>query len=304
MAHLVAKISDLGVAKAVKFDGKLTMTKVPGTSDFMLPEALEDSSKYGPPLDIFSYGGVALFMISQERPVLLPVKRFDQTLNRSVFLTEVERRQRYVDKMIGNAEEIKPLVLSCLDENPIVRQAAAEVLENVKQFKCHCQDQEEQNQQAQQHLIQQQQQLMTAQMKFNIPSSELVNQKQSEESFHDGSIASYLLCKSDGCSSEMTQDGYCLRCCVTNQPPTQVRTYIAVLNHVWLATYIMLKWPYFLAFIDHVYRMWTLVCIVGYFHYHKCPIVPLFIEKLQVKVGFDLGIERLCHYFSLLHSKI
>ena len=131
-AHLVAKISDLGVAKAVKFDGKLTMTKVPGTSDFMLPEALEDSSKYGPLLDIFSYGGVALFMISQEWLVLLPVKRFDQTLNRSVFLTEVERRQRYVDKVIGNAEEIKPLVLSCLDENPIVRPAAAEVLENVK----------------------------------------------------------------------------------------------------------------------------------------------------------------------------
>ena len=32
-AHLVAKISDLGVAKAVKLDSKQTMTKVPGTSD-------------------------------------------------------------------------------------------------------------------------------------------------------------------------------------------------------------------------------------------------------------------------------
>ena len=95
-AHLVAKISDLGVAKAVKLDGKLTMTKVPATSDFMPPEALEDSSKYGPSLDIFTYGGVTLFVISQEWPVLLPVKRFDQNLNRSVLLTEVERRQRYM----------------------------------------------------------------------------------------------------------------------------------------------------------------------------------------------------------------
>ena len=214
-AHLVAKISDLGVAKAVKLDGKLTMTKVPGTSDFMPPEALEDSSKYGPPLDIFSYGGVALFVISQEWPILLPVKRFDQNLNRSVLLTEVERRQRYVDKMIGNAEEIKPLVLSCLDENPKMRPVTAKVLEKVKELKCHCQDQEEENQQEQQHSKQRQQQLVAAQLRSDfITSSEPVNQEQSEESFHDGSIASY--------TSEMTQDG-CSRSYVTNHLPTQVR---------------------------------------------------------------------------------
>ena len=53
-AQLVAKISDLRVAKAVKLDSKQTMTKVPSTSDFMPPEALEESS------DIFSYGSVAL----------------------------------------------------------------------------------------------------------------------------------------------------------------------------------------------------------------------------------------------------
>ena len=131
-AHMVAKISDLGVAKAVKLDSKNTMTRAPGTSDFMPPEALEESSKYGPSLDIFSYGGISLFVISQQWPVLLPVKRFDQNLNRLVFLTEVERRQKYVEKIIGDAEELKPLVLSCLDENPKVRPVTAEVLEKVK----------------------------------------------------------------------------------------------------------------------------------------------------------------------------
>ena len=195
-AHLVAKISDLGVAKAVKLDSKHTMTKVPGTSDFMPPEALEDSSKYGPPLDIFSYGGVALFVISQEWPVLLPVKRFDQSLNRSVVLTEIERRQRYVDKMIGNAEEVKPLVLSCLDENPNIRPVIARVLEEVKELKWHRQDQEEQNQQLQQHLRQQQQQLVAMHLQSDTSSGPM-NPKQSEESFQDRSIA-----------SEMTQDSY------------------------------------------------------------------------------------------------
>ena len=187
-AHLVAKISDLGVAKAVKHSCSKhmhTMTKVPGTSDFMPPEALEDSSKYGPPLDIFSYSGVALFVISQEWPVPLPVKRFDQSLNRSVVLTEVERRQRYVDKMTGNAEEMKPLVLSCLDENPIMRPVIAKVLEEVKDLKCHCQDQGEQNQQIQQHLRQRQPQLVATTHLQSNTSSDPVNQKLSEESFQD-----------------------------------------------------------------------------------------------------------------------
>ena len=228
-AHLVAKISDLGVAKAVKLDSKHSMTKVPGTSDFMPPEALEDSSKYGPPLDIFSYGGVALFVISQEWPVLLPVKRFDQSLNRSVLLTEVERRQKYINKL-GNAEEIKPLVLSCLDENPIIRPATAKVLEKVKEVKSHCQDQEKQNKEI---LKQQQEQLVlkvqtmppvlrAGEMKF-ISSVAEVNQKQSEESLHNKprplvKKVSYTLCKSDGCPSEVVQgyDGYCVGCYVIN----------------------------------------------------------------------------------------
>ena len=249
-AHLIAKISDLGVAKAVKLDSKHTMTKVPGTSDFMPPEALEDNSKYGSTLDIFSYGGVALFMISQEWPVLLPVKRFDQTLNRSVLLTEVERRQKYVDKMIGTAEEIKPLVLSCLNENPIMRPATAKVLEKVKELKSHCQNQEKQNQQ-QQHLKQQQEQqvalqaqTITSQLQSGLSfSSEPVNQKPFEKSaLHSRSSVnkvSYTLCKSDGCSSQMLQgyDGYCLGCYIINNHQVRVCYTILVyqgINHIFV----------------------------------------------------------------------
>ena len=42
-AHHVAKISDLGVAKVIKADSRKTMTKAPGTVDFMPPEALDDT---------------------------------------------------------------------------------------------------------------------------------------------------------------------------------------------------------------------------------------------------------------------
>ena len=152
----MAKISDLGVAKAVKLDSIHSMTKAPGTSNFMPPEALVESSKYGASLDVFSYGGVALFVISQEWPVLLPIKRFDESLNRLVILTEVERRQKYVDKMKDNAKEIKSLIISCLDENPKIRPPTAKILAEVKVLRCNCQDNEKKN--YQQHLKQQQHQ--------------------------------------------------------------------------------------------------------------------------------------------------
>ena len=230
-AQLVAKISDLGIAKAVKLESKQTMTKVPSTSDLMPPEALEESSKYGPPLDIFSYGGAALFVISQEWPVLLPIKRFDENLNRSVFLTEVERRQKYMDKLKENAKEIKSLIVSCLDENPKMRPPSAKVLENVKELKCKYQSKEKQNQKL--HLKQQQQLVShTRALHPQLQSDPLisldpVNQKQAEKSLHDRSPVGKAVCKSVGCTSEMVEgcDGYCLKCYAGYHPHTydQVR---------------------------------------------------------------------------------
>jgi len=140
--HLVAKLSDLGVAKAIKADNMKTMTKVPGTSDFMPPEALEDGSKYGPPLDIFSYGGVSLYLVSEQWPILLPVKQFDPSLNKSVALSEIERRQCNIDKIPKNAEELKHLIISCLDDNPNGRPTAVKVLDIITELICYSVDQE------------------------------------------------------------------------------------------------------------------------------------------------------------------
>ena len=225
-AHLVAKISDLGVAKAVKLDSKHSMTKVPGTSDFMPPEALEESSKYGASLDIFSYGGVTLFVISQEWPVLLPVKRFDENLNKLVFLTEVERRQKYLDIMKENTKELKSLILSCLDENPKKRPVIAKVLEKVKELKCNCQDNKKQNQtQLKQQQFIFQEKAAHAQLQSGPVRFEPINQNQPENPLYNR--LSYTLCKSDRCSFKMVQgyDGYCFSCYVTNQSSTQVSFY-------------------------------------------------------------------------------
>ncbi len=65
---LVAKVSDLGNSRIVDLQpGQLarTLSRVPGTGVYMPPEALEDTTRYGPSLDIFSFGHLSLFALTQ-----------------------------------------------------------------------------------------------------------------------------------------------------------------------------------------------------------------------------------------------
>ena len=64
----VAKITDFGNSRIVNLQpGQLarTMSRLPGTPLYMPPEALSVSSRYGPSLDIFSFGHLALFTLTQ-----------------------------------------------------------------------------------------------------------------------------------------------------------------------------------------------------------------------------------------------
>ena len=131
-AHHVAKISDLGVAKVIKADGRKTMTKAPGTVDFMPPEALDDTPEYGPPMDVFSFAGIILHIFNQQWPSPSKQVQFDPKTRRRVALSEVERRQQYLDKMIGEAEVLKPLVEECLDDDPAMRPTIATVCERIQ----------------------------------------------------------------------------------------------------------------------------------------------------------------------------
>ena len=132
-ADLEAKISDMGVAKVLQCNAK-TMTKAPGTPDFMPPESLDDRLQYGLPLDIFSYGAVTLYTTTQQWPH--PRSWVDNKPNgKSVHLSEVQRRQCYIDRMTPGAVELRPLVVSCLDDNPTRRPTIGEVSETIKKYK-------------------------------------------------------------------------------------------------------------------------------------------------------------------------
>ena len=134
-SQFVAKISDLGVAKVIQADNKKTKTRVPGTVDFMPPEALLETPEYGPPLDIFSYGGVILHVVNQEWPKPLHYVMTDPKTGKIIGLSEVERRQQHMEKITGTPADLRPLVEQCLDNQPSRRPPISDVSERMKRMK-------------------------------------------------------------------------------------------------------------------------------------------------------------------------
>ena len=135
--HLVAKIGDLGVAKVVRADSKETknkLTKAPGTLHFMPPETLEDNPVYSTPIDVFSFGGVALFVFSEEWPTPSDPKVKDPITKKLVALSEAERRQQYLDKMTGKAAKLRKMIEQCLDDDPAKRPPIHEVSTVIESF--------------------------------------------------------------------------------------------------------------------------------------------------------------------------
>ena len=67
-SFLVAKITDMGNSRIVDMrPGQMarTLSKLPGTLVYMPPEALGETHRYGPSLDIFSFGHLALYTLIQ-----------------------------------------------------------------------------------------------------------------------------------------------------------------------------------------------------------------------------------------------
>ena len=65
-SFLVAKVTDFGNSRIVNLQPDQlarTLSRLPGTLVYMPPEALSSSSRYGPSLDVFSFGHLALFTL-------------------------------------------------------------------------------------------------------------------------------------------------------------------------------------------------------------------------------------------------
>ena len=131
-SHLEAKVTDLGLAKGVLLENADKLTKEPGTRDFMPPEAFDEKPEYGPPLDVFSFGGVSCHLLTREWPTPKATKQIDPKTKRRIMLSEVERRQNYIGKLKDT--ELQSLISKCLEDDTDTRPSAIEISKVIKQM--------------------------------------------------------------------------------------------------------------------------------------------------------------------------
>ena len=137
-SRLEAKITDLGVSKVIRMGNAQTMTRAPGTIDFMPPEALVDRPVYNLPIDVFSYGGVVLYTITQVWPQPSSWVQFDPNTGKREVLSEVQRRQYYLDMIPEDTAELTPLVTACMADYPGNRPSVTQVSNMIKGIKNLC----------------------------------------------------------------------------------------------------------------------------------------------------------------------
>jgi serine/threonine protein kinase len=125
-----AKISDFGNSRLV--DMAAYLTRIPGTLDYMPPEALE-GGKYNNKLDIFSFGHLSIYVIIQQRPHPLLGSNYKNAVGELIARTEVDRRQRYLHEVkstIGGGEShpLYGLIIRCLQIEPSARPSSVNVI--------------------------------------------------------------------------------------------------------------------------------------------------------------------------------
>ena len=137
-----AKIGDFGNARILSFDQSSCIASTTcnlGTLYYIAPEVFPAHSlqSYNAKIDSFSFGHLALFVMIGEFPdELLPPVQMKLDGAKEA-LSEIERRQTYIDKLqlVCGSNNIPPmvkLVSDCLDNRPQKRPLAKDMVDCIK----------------------------------------------------------------------------------------------------------------------------------------------------------------------------
>lgn len=143
---MVAKLADLGVPRILDIHpGQLavSLTQAPGTIVYMPPEALEPDTNYNTKLDMFSFGNLALFTLTQVFPVLKTQTYPDHTTRRRIARSEIERRIDYIQQIrdtLGQQHVLVSIVEHCLQDLPDDRLSVEEVIQRLEKAKTQIPD--------------------------------------------------------------------------------------------------------------------------------------------------------------------
>ena len=158
-SRLVGKLADLGVARMVpRMRGAATMTKAPGASVYMSPEAIapaesdDEKSYYDASIDIFSLGVVTIFTVGETFPCdPLAPNYFDEERGMLIGRTELQRRSVYMRNVntqlraYGQFRGDHPLIRliqQCLHNRPHKRPDISEVLGLLEEARAGIRDDE------------------------------------------------------------------------------------------------------------------------------------------------------------------
>ena len=132
-SQLNAKIADFGNARIMDLDPEASpeyFTSLPGTREFMPPEAEGGSVKYDSSLDVFSFGQLSLFTIIQSPMRSLLPSTYTDTEGLLHARSEVKRREQYLDmaeELLGKDHSLVVLVKQCLHNYPAQRPRTADL---------------------------------------------------------------------------------------------------------------------------------------------------------------------------------
>ena len=128
---MVAKISGFGIPSPLDDLGE----RLPGQMDFLPPDFMQRNAVYSMQSDVFGYGEVAICAAVGEWPTPTDRVIVDPRTRKMMALSEVKRRQQYLDKMVGEAEVLRPLVEECLSSNPAVRPTMETLSKRINELK-------------------------------------------------------------------------------------------------------------------------------------------------------------------------
>ena len=138
-SELRAKIADFGNSRVMDLDPDCspeTMTGFPGTLEYMPPEAVGGSVTYDPSLDVFSFGHLSLFTITQT-PVRTCPSTYTDSRGDVHARSEVKRREQFVEKAEELLSDNRPLVTmikACLHNSSSQRPRTGELVMKLQEI--------------------------------------------------------------------------------------------------------------------------------------------------------------------------
>ena len=143
IGNVRAKVTDFGMASLGDQNPRatqLTFTMCPGTDVYMPPEAVKDKPAYTEKIDCFSFGVIAVQIVTRQFPKPGD-RRKEIQFNQpglppivEMLVPELERRQNHISDIDPN-HPLKQVALDCLKDKDVERPSAQQLCERIAALK-------------------------------------------------------------------------------------------------------------------------------------------------------------------------